>query len=372
MNRPVVVLTIIYIAGIIIGDITGLKGSAALVLVVFSFSVAAAGYLLHWQSNRLLILVLFCLLGLAFSRFWIESSESALINYSGQRVVLKGRVVAEPDVREDKVFYLLQAQELVKAGETRLIPGLVRLQLKDCATVFAYGDILSVSGLLIQPDPAGNPGLFDYRTYLERQGIRVILTARGDKAVRTIGTGGANPLQNAALAIKKKMSAAATFNLNPSQSAVLNGIVFGTQGLIDRDTKRSFSETGVIHILSVSGLHVGLVLGGLLGMLRLLKLPPVWTAPLASADDLHVDDRNEPGCDEGHNHGAAFSLGPPSWPRPGLANYAGSGSHDYFNLESAANIPPGISAFLCCDLGNTIPGPSFYCSLFVVFKGSAS
>jgi competence protein ComEC len=281
MNRPVVVLTVFYIAGIIIGDMTGLKGAVALVLAVFSFSAAAAGYLLRWQKNKLLILVLFFLLGLAFSRFWIESSETALINYSGQ-VVLKGRVVSEPDVREDKVFYLLQAQELTKSGETHLIPGLVRLQLTDCDTVFAYGDNLSVSGLLIRPDPAGNPGMFDYRIYLERQGIRVILTARGDKAVRVIGSGGSNPLQSAALAIKKKMSAAATYSLNPSQTAVLNGIVFGTQGLIDRETKRSFSETGVIHILSVSGLHVGLVLGGLLGMLRLLKLPPMWTAPLAT------------------------------------------------------------------------------------------
>ncbi len=282
MNRPVVVLAVFYIAGIIIGDVTGFKGAAALVLAVLAFSAAAAGYLLHWQKNKLLILVLFCLLGLAFSRLWIESSESALINYSGQRVVLKGCIVAEPDVREDKVYYLLQAQELVKAGETHLITGLVRLQLDDCATVFAYGDNLSVSGLLVRPDPAGNPGLFDYRTYLERQGIRVILTARGDKAVRVIGSGGSNPLQSAALAIKKNMSAAATYSLNPPQSAVLKGIVFGTQGLIDRDTKRSFSETGVIHILSVSGLHVGLVLGGLLGVLRLLKMPPIWTAPLAT------------------------------------------------------------------------------------------
>jgi competence protein ComEC len=271
-----------YIAGIIIGNITGFKGTAAVVLAVFSFSAAVAGYLLHWQKNRLLILVLFCLLGLVLSRFWIESSETALINYAGQRVVLKGCVVSEPDVREDKVFYLLQAQELVKAGETHLTPGLVRLQLQDCDTVFAYGDNLSISGLLIRPDPAGNPGMFDYRTYLERQGIRVILTARGNKAVSVIDTGKSNSLQSVVLAIKKKMSAAATYSLNPSQAAVLNGIVFGTQGLIDRNTKRSFSETGVIHILSVSGLHVGLVLGGLLGMLRLLKLPPVWTAPLAT------------------------------------------------------------------------------------------
>jgi competence protein ComEC len=282
MNRPIVVLVLFYIAGILIGEMTALKASVAVILAAFSFMAAAAGHLSAWQKNSRVIIILFLLLGLALSRLWIEGSETALVNYSGQRVVLTGRVVSEPDVREDKVFYLLQAQELKKAGESLSISGLVRLQLKDSKQVFAYGDILGVSGLLDRPEPAGNPGAFDYRTYLERQGIRVILTARGDEAVRKIGAGGANPLQNAALAVKQKMSGAATYSLTPAHAAVLNGIVFGTQGMIDRDTRRTFSETGVVHILSVSGLHVGLVLGGLLMLLNILKLPPVWTAPLAT------------------------------------------------------------------------------------------
>lgn len=282
MNRPVVVLTLFYIAGIITGEITGLKASVALILAAFSFAAAAAGYLFAWQKNSRLFLVLFLMLGLALSRSWVEGGETALVDYDGQRVVLTGLVVSEPDVREDKVFYLLQARELTKSGESLLIPGKVRLQIKESKRVFAYGDILSVTGLLARPDPAGNPGLFDYRTYLERQGIRVVLTARGDESVKLVGSGGVNPLQSAALAVKKKMSDAATYSLTPPHGAVLNGLVFGTQGLIDRETKRSFSETGVIHIISVSGLHVGLLLGGLLGLLRLLKLPPVWTAPLAT------------------------------------------------------------------------------------------
>jgi competence protein ComEC len=282
MNRPLVVLAAFYITGILIGEITALKASVALILAAFSFAAAAAGYLLAWQKNSRLVLILFLMLGLAFSRLWVEGSETALVNYDGQRVVLTGRVIAEPDVREDKVFYLLQAQELTKSGKTNLVSGLVRLQLKGSNRVFAYGDILSVSGLLTRPDTAGNPGAFDYRTYLERQGIRVILTARGNEAVKKVGAGVANPVQSFALEIKQKMAGAATYSLSPSHAAVLNGIVFGTQGLIDSDTRRTFSETGVIHILSVSGLHVGLVLGGLLCLLRLLKLPPAWTAPLAT------------------------------------------------------------------------------------------
>ncbi|MDD4767404.1 MAG: DNA internalization-related competence protein ComEC/Rec2 [Desulfotomaculaceae bacterium] len=282
MNRPVVALTVFFIAGILIGETTGLNGSAALLLAALAAAAAAAGYLLAWRHNSRLLLVVFLLLGLSLARLWVAGSETALINYDGQRVVLTGRVVAEPDVRPDKVYYLLQAQQLTKSGKTDPVSGTVRLQLKETDRVFAYGDLLTAAGLLARPDPAGNPGLFDYRTYLERQGIRVVLMARGDQAVRKIGAGGSNPLQKAALLVKQKMSAAATHSLSPAQAAVLNGLIFGVQGLIDSETRRAFSETGVVHILSVSGLHVGLVLAGLLALLRLLRLPPVWTAPLAT------------------------------------------------------------------------------------------
>lgn len=282
MNRPVVVITIFFVVGILIGEITALKASVAFILATFSFVAAIAGYLLgRWRNDRLL-LVVFLMLGLLLSCLMIEGSETALVNYDGQRVILTGQVIAEPDVRVDKVYYLLKAQKLTKSGQTQLVSGTVRLQLKDPNQIFAYGDVLCAEGLLSHPDPPGNPGLFDYRTYLERQGIRVVLIARGNDDIRKIGTGGANPLQNIALLVKQKMSTAATYSLSPGHATIINGIIFGVQGPIDNETRRVFSETGVVHILSVSGLHVGLILGGLLALLQLLRLPLFWTAPSAT------------------------------------------------------------------------------------------
>ncbi|NLI12620.1 MAG: DNA internalization-related competence protein ComEC/Rec2 [Peptococcaceae bacterium] len=282
MNRPLVILTICFIAGILAGEYTHLNATIALALAAFSFLAAAAGHVLGWRENRLLILLLFLSLGLGLSRLWVEESKPPLVDYAGQRVVLVGWVSEEPDVRADKVYYLLQAQELVRGEERISISGTVRLSVKEASQVFAYGDLLKISGLLSRPDPAGNPGAFDYRTYLERQGIMVQLLARGDSAVQKIGLAGASPLHSIALKVKHKLADTATASLTTSQAAVLNGIIFGTQGMIDRETRRTFSETGVVHILSVSGLHVGLVLGGLLGLLRLLRLPPGFIAPLAT------------------------------------------------------------------------------------------
>jgi len=282
MNRPLVVLTIFYIAGVLSGELTNFKPPVALALAGFCFLAAVAWYLLSWRESHRVVLALFFLLGLAMSRLAIEGSKTPLIKYSGRQVNLVGWVAAEPDVREDKVFYLLQAQEIILSGERRAVAGAVRLQVKESDKVFGYGDMLKVSGLLAKPELPGNPGLFNYRTYLERQGIGVTLAARGEKAVEKIGFYGANPVLHAALQLKQKLSSTAVTSLTPSQAAVLNGILFGTQGLIDRETRQSFTETGIVHILSVSGLHVGLVLGGTVGLLRLLRFPPGMTAPLVT------------------------------------------------------------------------------------------
>jgi len=282
MNRPLIVLTACYMAGVLSGGLVNIGSSLALPLAGFCLLAAAAGYAVAWRKNRRVILILFFCLGLAMSRLALEESETLLVEYSGRQVVLTGRIVAEPDVREDKVFYLLQARELSSGEESRAVTGKVRLQVKESNRVLGYGDVVKAAGLLARPDLPGNPGGFNYRTYLERQGIRVILMARGEKSVEKTGDNTVNPLLNAALQLKRKLSSAATASLAPTQAAVLNGIVFGTQGLIDPQTRQAFTETGIVHILSVSGLHIGLVLGGMVGLLRLLRLPPGLTVPLVT------------------------------------------------------------------------------------------
>ncbi|MDD4170434.1 MAG: DNA internalization-related competence protein ComEC/Rec2 [Desulfotomaculaceae bacterium] len=282
MNRPLAILTAFYIAGILLGELTNFALSFTLALAGFCFLMAMIGYLLAWRKNRRVLLILFLLLGLAMSRLAIEESETALVKYAGQQVTLIGQVVAEPDVREDKVYYLLKAQEIIRGGERFLIEGDVRLQVKEATMVYSYGDILRVSALLARPDLPGNPGAFNYRTYLERQGIRVTLLARGDKAVEKLADNQSNPVLKTALQLKQKLSSTATSSLTPAQAAVLNGIIFGTQGLIDRETRQAFTETGIVHILSVSGLHIGLALGGVVGLLRLLRFAPSFTAPIAT------------------------------------------------------------------------------------------
>ena len=60
-------------------------------------------------------------------------------------------------------------------------------------------------------------------------------------------------------------------HLSPKNMAVASALVLGHRGLIDDDMYRSFAQTGSMHVLAVSGLHVGIVstfLSILLGFIR--------------------------------------------------------------------------------------------------------
>ena len=52
---------------------------------------------------------------------------------------------------------------------------------------FNPGDVLKIYGKLKEPDKAGNPGEFDYREYLRKQGILYTISCKDYETVRTAG-----------------------------------------------------------------------------------------------------------------------------------------------------------------------------------------
>lgn len=63
-------------------------------------------------------------------------------------------------------------------------------------------------------------------------------------------------------------------------SALLPAIVLGDRSLQSRDLHEAMLDSGLSHLSAVSGTHLSLVVGALLGMLRLLRMPRWTTVPV--------------------------------------------------------------------------------------------
>ncbi|MEW6193096.1 MAG: DNA internalization-related competence protein ComEC/Rec2 [Bacillota bacterium] len=269
---PLVLLTALYAGGCFAARYFPLPGSAALLAALFTILVAVIGYFYARQRTHRLIYFLFFILGIVGARFAVAEAACPLAGYADRYVTLSGTVVAEPDVRTQDVRYVLRVAE-ARVGKESFRGGKVLVVTREPEDVFGYGDLLRVKGFLYPPQAEGNPGEFDYAAYLSRRGIGVLVYARPEGITR-LGHGVPNPLVVPALWLKGRLFTILDRVFPPEQSALVKGIAFGTRAAIDPAVNEAFIETGVVHILSVSGLHVGLVLGFVLGLARLVRLRP--------------------------------------------------------------------------------------------------
>lgn len=273
MHRPLVWFTIIFIIGIITGAFWPFPLGLIFVLAGVSLLVAVFGYWRKWWHNKYAVALLIYLVGLLLTQLAIAGGKTDLISKVGQTVTLSGTVIQEPVAKNDNVQYTIKLNTIEKAGLVQPAQGKIILGVKSDRVSYSYGDNIKFRGKLETPQGASNPGEFDYQKFLERQGILLTMRLWDDSGIEKVATNTVNPIVKLALAAKKKFIGVTEKTLPPKESAIVEGIIFGVTSKIDDSTNELFRQTGVVHVLSVSGLHVALVLAVVLGIGNVCRLP---------------------------------------------------------------------------------------------------
>jgi competence protein ComEC len=128
------------------------------------------------------------------------------------------------------------------------------------------GDLLSINGAYYNNKSPFNPNQFDYGKYLENQEIYGQIYAKPEsiKIVgheNTIWTYFSNYREKIIAVFEKS-------NLNKEELTVFIALLLGQQQDISPEILKDYQFAGAVHILSVSGLHVGLILGFIHLLLR--------------------------------------------------------------------------------------------------------
>jgi len=122
-----------------------------------------------------------------------------------------------------------------------------------------YGDRLLVEANFEPPEKALNPDGFDYATYLKRQGIGATAYVRSG---RWQLTGRNTSFSLLRMADKCRIFLLDVFrkqHIGGDEFAVLAALTLGYTGDLNPEVRAAYSATGVVHILSVSGMHVGII-----------------------------------------------------------------------------------------------------------------
>jgi len=182
---------------------------------------------------------------------------------------VEGTVVSYPSIGSSYVTFVL---------EPDVLPGRLRVTWYHEGPPFRVvhcGDRVHVAGSAKIPEPFDG---FDYPDYLARQGIFATMIADGTE-LEVIGANGSS-LSRWGDRLRQSILERLDRQLPVDESAMARSLLFGDRTALADEIEDAFSRTGLMHLLAVSGLHLGIFLGGAWWIVRRLGLRPRWAYPL--------------------------------------------------------------------------------------------
>lgn len=178
---------------------------------------------------------------------------------------------SEYNYRGEQKLQLCQVR-IGAQGAWNRYDGQLLLTYKSKIPRYQYGDVVKFAAILREPTGRRNPGEFDYRRYLHLHHVFALAYLDSNQAPVVVSRGGIivrRWAQRAKLYIERVVDE----TTEPNTGAILKALLVGMKGEIEREVIQEFVNTGVIHVLAVSGLHVGYVTLVVLLILGFLRLP---------------------------------------------------------------------------------------------------
>lgn len=230
-------------------------------LLLFFFSLGGLRYVLTvtpaWQTNDL-----------------------AYYNHRGE-FVITGWVAAAPDRRDDLTYYEIETIELTDpsnpdwAHASLRIEGRMRVSM-DAGAAWEYGDLLR---FIARPELPAEDGDFSYRQYLA--GMNIHSVAYHPQGVERVGGGYGSPLSAALIRFRQKARETIFATFPQPESGLLSGILLGVDTDLPDALAQAYRDTGVAHIIAISGFNMA-ILAGLFLRLFTRRTGPYWAALLTA------------------------------------------------------------------------------------------
>lgn len=227
----------------------------AFILLIIAYSLSR-----FWASRLVfgVVLNLFLfLLGLILTVNWAYSP--GLVPKLSTRAVI--RLLENPQLRVRSIRVTCQVDELFvdRNYQTSQEKILVYFDIADSlANNLSFGDVIAARIEVQEFDLPKNPNQFDVGRYMHLNGIRYSARIKPDDWIFLSNKG--NRLVKLSLKLREYfLSQFKSYGIDGQQFAVLSALSLGYKDFLDDELRRVYSSTGAMHILAVSGLHVGIL-----------------------------------------------------------------------------------------------------------------
>ncbi len=257
-------------------------------ILFLTWIIFVAGFLGSEKSRTFCLVVMILFSGSTFHAIQTRPTHPHDLRHiktgEGLYVALEGRLLETPrqrkSMQKEGVWESSQARLQtfwISHGEQRLpVHGEVLVRTHGSVSpLFHKGQSIIITGVLSQAPAATAKGLFDYKKYLSHQGIHRILTADSTESWQLdhkITEQPGRPWTD-------RFQAWAMRTMNQGLPEVDDAtklqwaMVLGWKTWLHDEMIEPFRWSGSMHLFAISGLHVAIVSGLILGGLRVCQLP---------------------------------------------------------------------------------------------------
>lgn len=268
-NRPFLGLTCSLSTGIFIGYFW----IVPFLITLFLFLLFASVIVISHRINALrrFFDVFACLIVVVFGIILMQDAsgnwrQNALVdNYqSDQSLIICVEEVG--DLKKEWVKCTAKIDSLVIDSEPIDVNEKLVIFFQHAPKKLASGDQFEIKSSLEWIHNKGNPGEFDAAHYWNSKGYR-LMTFAGQHDFEYVRSQAPPFWEKWMNQLHAYFKSALMNHLDGQEEAVALALVLGDKSLLSRETSTSFMNTGALHVLAVSGLHVGLIMQILLALL---------------------------------------------------------------------------------------------------------
>ncbi len=182
-------------------------------------------------------------------------------NIDSKVLAFSGTISSDHYERENYFRYDFDLENILTEEGKKTVNGKIFLYLKKDSAMspVPYGAQLYIQGNYFGISGPKNPDEFNYQQYLAHKNIYAqAFVETGEWEI--VGHASSNFLMSLAYWVRTRSSEMiSAFIPGAQESAVINALLIGVKDYLDTEIREAYSAAGAMHVLAVSGLHVGIV-----------------------------------------------------------------------------------------------------------------
>ena len=271
MKRPILIALIGYIIGII-WELYFKKSIAPFVIILIIIYFVYKKILQHTINKNAIIILLLSMIISNTVTSYLNNKYEKIYMMSTEEQTYIGTIISNVSEGEYKDTYTIKIESINEDTKYRNI----RLKLNISSNYkleLEYGNRIEFKGTYSAPEIQRNYKGFDYSEYLKTLKIYGTVTCSRNE-INILKKENVNYIKLVTHNISTNIENNIKKQFADKEAGLLIGILLGNNENIDEEIKEEFRNSGIYHILAVSGAHMSYVILGIKYLLDKISISP--------------------------------------------------------------------------------------------------